>query len=58
MITTMTMKSRSAVKCQPGAYEFVSGAEQYGVRDHHYAIVNRRAVIFHPETRRVIHVYD
>jgi hypothetical protein len=28
------------------------------VREHHYAIVNGRAVIFHPETRRVIHVYD
>jgi hypothetical protein len=42
----------------PGAYESYPVPEQYGVRDHHYAIVNRRAVIFHPETRRVIHVYD
>jgi hypothetical protein len=31
---------------------------QYGVREHHYAIVNNRVVIFHPHTRRVIHVYD
>jgi hypothetical protein len=32
--------------------------EQYGVPEHHYAIVNGRAVIFHPQTRRIIHVYD
>ena len=41
----------------PGAYESPV-PEEYGVREHHYAIVNGRAVIFHPETRRVIHVYD
>lgn len=41
-----------------GAYESYPVPEQYGVREHHYAIVNGRAVIFHPETRRVIHVYD
>jgi hypothetical protein len=42
----------------PGAYESYPVPEEYGVREHHYAIVNGRAVIFHPETRRVIHVYD
>jgi hypothetical protein len=31
--------------------------ERYGVPEHHHAIVNNRAVIFHPQTRRVIHVY-
>jgi hypothetical protein len=41
-----------------GAYESYPVPEEYGVREHHYAIVNGRAVIFHPETRRVIHVYD
>jgi hypothetical protein len=25
--------------------------------EHHYAIVNGRPVIFHPTTRRIIHVY-
>jgi Protein of unknown function (DUF1236) len=40
-----------------GAYESYPVPEQYGVRDHHYAIVNDRAVVFHPETRRIIHVY-
>jgi hypothetical protein len=42
----------------PGPYESYPVPEEYGVRQHHYAIVNGRAVIFHPETRRVIHVYD
>jgi hypothetical protein len=28
------------------------------VREHHYAIVNNRVVVFHPQTRRVIHVYE
>jgi hypothetical protein len=28
------------------------------VPDHHFAIVNGRAVVFHPQTRRIIHVYD
>jgi hypothetical protein len=42
----------------PGAYDSYPVPEEYGVREHHYAIVNGRAVIFHPETRRVIHVYD
>ena len=32
--------------------------EQYGVREHHYAIINNGAVIFHPQTRRIIHIYD
>jgi hypothetical protein len=42
----------------PRTYESYPVPEEYGVREHHYAIVNGRAVIFHPETRRVIHVYD
>ena len=31
---------------------------EYGVPGHHYAVVNNRAVIFHPHTRRIVHVYD
>jgi hypothetical protein len=42
----------------PGAYESYPVPEQYGVPGHHYAIVNNRAVIYHPTTRRIIHVYD
>jgi hypothetical protein len=42
----------------PGAYESYPVPEQYGVPGHHYAIINNRAVIFHPATRRIIHVYD
>lgn len=41
-----------------GPYESYPVPEHYGVREHHYAIVNNRVVIFHPHTRRVIHVYD
>jgi hypothetical protein len=41
-----------------GAYESYPVPEQYGVREHHYAIVNDRVVVFHPETRRIIHVYE
>ena len=41
-----------------GAYESYPVPEQYGVREHHYAVVNNRVVIFHPETRRIIHVYE
>jgi hypothetical protein len=42
----------------PGAYESYPVPERYGVSEHHYAIVNGRPVIFHPQTRRIIHVYD
>jgi len=42
----------------PGAYESYPVPERYGVPEHHYAIVNGRAVVFHPQTRRIIHVYD
>ena len=42
----------------PGAYESYPVPERYGVPEHHYAIVNNRAVVFHPQTRRIIHVYD
>jgi hypothetical protein len=41
-----------------GAYESYPVPDEYGVREHHYAIVNNRVVIFHPETRRIIHVYE
>ena len=41
----------------PGAYESYPVPERYGVPEHHYTIVNGRAVVFHPQTRRVIHVY-
>jgi hypothetical protein len=40
------------------AYESYPVPERYGVREHHYAVVNNRVVIFHPETRRIIHVYE
>jgi hypothetical protein len=43
---------------RPGPYESYPVPEQYGVPGHHYAIVNNRAVIYHPQTRRIIHVYD
>ena len=41
----------------PGAYESYPVPDEFGVREHHYAIVNNRAVVFHPKTRRIIHVY-
>ncbi len=41
-----------------GPYDSYPVPERYGVRAHHYAIVNNRVVVFHPHTRRVIHVYD
>ena len=31
---------------------------EYGAEGYHYDVVNRRAVIFHPHTRQIIHVYD
>jgi hypothetical protein len=43
---------------RPGPYESYPVPEQYGVREHHYAVVNNRVVIFHPQTRRIIHVYE
>jgi hypothetical protein len=43
---------------RPGTYESYPVPDQYGVPGHHYTIVNNRAVVFHPQTRRVIHVYD
>lgn len=43
---------------RPGPYESYPVPDQYGVPGHHYAIVNNRAVVFHPQTRRIIHVYD
>ena len=41
-----------------GPYESYPVPERYGVREHHYTVVNGRVVVFHPQTRRVIHVYD
>jgi hypothetical protein len=41
-----------------GPYESYPVPERYGVPDHHYTIINGRVVVFHPQTRRVIHVYD
>ena len=40
-----------------GAYESYPVPERYGVPGHHYTIINDRPVIYHPETRRVIHYY-
>ena len=42
----------------PGPYESYPVPERFGVPEHHYAIVNNRVVVFHPQTRRVIHVYE
>jgi hypothetical protein len=41
-----------------GAYESYEVPEEYVPRGHHYAIVNDRPVVFHSETRRIIHVYE
>ncbi len=41
-----------------GPYESYPVPERYGVPDHHYAVINDRVVVFHPQTRRIIHVYD
>jgi hypothetical protein len=43
---------------RPGPYESYPVPEQFGVREHHYAIVNNHVVVFHPKTRRIIHVYE
>ena len=43
---------------RPGPYESYPVPERYGVPDHHYAVVNNRVVVFHPQTRRIIHVCD
>ena len=43
----------------PRAYESYPVPERYGVPPgHHYTVINDRVVIYHPQTRRVIHVYD
>ena len=42
----------------PGAYESYPVPERYGVPEHHYTVINNHAVIYHPQTRRIIHVYD
>src|SRR5258707_212663 len=41
----------------PGAYESYEVPEEYVPRSHHYPVVNDGLVIFHPKTRRIIHVY-
>ncbi len=41
-----------------GPYGTLEVPPEYGVPGHHYAVVNNRAVIFHPHTRRIVHVYD
>ena len=43
---------------RPGPYESYPVPERYGVREHHYTIVNNRAAVYHGPTRRIIHVYD
>ncbi len=43
---------------RPGPYQSYPVPERYGVRDHHYAVINNRPVVFHPQTRRIIHVYE
>lgn len=42
-----------------GPYGTQEDPEKYGVPGHHhYALVNNRAVIFYPHTRRIIHVHE
>jgi hypothetical protein len=41
----------------PGAYESYPVPEQYGVPEHHYTVINNHPVIYHPQTRRIVHVY-
>lgn len=41
----------------PGEYESYPVPERYGVPEHHYTIINDHPVIYHPQTRRIIHVY-
>jgi len=41
-----------------GPYESYEVPEEYAPRGHHYTIVNDRPVVFHSETRRIIHVYE
>src|ERR1700681_2755080 len=40
----------------PGPYESYPVPERYGVPDHHSAIVNGRAIVFHLQRRPIIHV--
>jgi hypothetical protein len=42
----------------PGAYESYDVPEEYAPRGHHYTIIKDRPVVFHPETRRIIHIYE
>ena len=42
----------------PGAYKSYEVPEEYVPRGHHYTVINDRPVIFHSETRRIIHVYE
>jgi len=42
----------------PGPYQSYPVPDRYGVVGHHYTVVNDRAVVYHPQTRRIIHVYD
>ncbi len=40
-----------------GPYESYPVPERYGVVGHHYTIINDRPVVYHRESRRVIHHY-
>jgi hypothetical protein len=42
----------------PQVVETYEVPPQYGIREHHYAIVNDRTVIVEPRTRRVIQVIE
>jgi hypothetical protein len=43
---------------RPGPYQSYPVPERYGVVGHQYTVINNRAVVYHPQTRRIIHVYD
>ena len=43
---------------RPGPYGTREVPPEYGAPGYHYSVVNNRAVIFHPHTRRIIHVYE
>jgi hypothetical protein len=43
---------------RPGGYQSYPVPERYGAQGYHYTVVNNRAVVYHPQTRTVVHVYD
>lgn len=40
-----------------GHYESYPVPDRYGVQGHHYSVVNGRGVVYHPQTRVIVHHY-